>query len=95
MWPQITLGFGAVLSGATSATGRDTAVCRSIEERKELLTQLLRGSNASIVLNQHHEGDGEIVFSLACKLVSKRPGSIYRRGDHRFGSRSKIRLRQR
>ena len=85
MWPQITLGFGAVLSGATSATGRDTAVCRSIEERKELLTQLLRGSNASIVLNQHHEGDGEIVFSLACKLgyegiVSKRLGSIYRRG---------------
>ena len=44
---------------------------------------------------QLYEGDGEIVFSLACKLVSKRPGSIYRRGDHRFGSRSKIRLRQR
>jgi bifunctional non-homologous end joining protein LigD len=58
---------------------------RPIEERKGLLTQLLRGSNPSIVLNQHYEGDGEIVFSLACKLgcegiVSKRLGSTYRRG---------------
>jgi bifunctional non-homologous end joining protein LigD len=58
---------------------------RPIEERKELLTQLLRGSNPSIVLNEHYEGDGEIVFNLACKLgcegiVSKKLGSIYRRG---------------
>ena len=45
VWPQITLGFGAVLSGATSATGRDTAVCRSIEERKELLTPLVSRNN--------------------------------------------------
>jgi bifunctional non-homologous end joining protein LigD len=58
---------------------------RPIEERKGLLTQLLRGSNPSLVLNQIYEGDGEIVFSLACKLgcegiVSKRLGSTYRRG---------------
>jgi bifunctional non-homologous end joining protein LigD len=58
---------------------------RPIEERKGLLTQLLRGSNPSLVLNQIYEGDGEIVFSLTCKLgcegiVSKRLGSIYRRG---------------
>jgi bifunctional non-homologous end joining protein LigD len=58
---------------------------RPIEERKGLLTQLLHGSNPSIVLNQQYEGDGEIVFSLACKLgcegiVSKRLGSIYRSG---------------
>jgi bifunctional non-homologous end joining protein LigD len=62
---------------------------RPIEERKELLTQLLRqvlrGSNPSIVLNEHYEEDGAIVFREACRLgcegiVSKRLGSIYRRG---------------
>ena len=58
---------------------------RPIEERKGLLTQLLHGSNPSIVLNQHYEGDGAIVFREACRLgcegiVSKRLGSIYRRG---------------
>jgi bifunctional non-homologous end joining protein LigD len=58
---------------------------RPIEERKGLLTQLLRGSNASIVPNAHYEEDGAIVFREACRLgcegiVSKRLGSIYRRG---------------
>jgi bifunctional non-homologous end joining protein LigD len=74
-----------------------------IEERKELLTQLLRhwscSSNPSIVQNEHYEEDGAIVFREACRLgcegiVSKRLGSIYRRRDHRFGSRSKTRKRQ-
>jgi bifunctional non-homologous end joining protein LigD len=60
---------------------------RPIEERKGLLAKLLHDSDSdlSIVLNQHYDGDGEIVFSLACKLgcegiVSKRLGSTYRRG---------------
>jgi len=58
---------------------------RPIEERKVLLTELLHGSNLSIVLNEHFEEDGEIVFREACKLgcegiVSKRRGSIYRSG---------------
>src|SRR5215831_8957593 len=60
---------------------------RPIEERKGLLAKLLRDrdSDLSIVLNQIYEGDGEIVFSLACKLgyegiVSKRLGSTYRSG---------------
>jgi bifunctional non-homologous end joining protein LigD len=60
---------------------------RPIEERKGLLAKLLHDSDSdlSIVLNQNYEGDGEIVFSLACKLgcegiVSKRLGSTYRRG---------------
>jgi bifunctional non-homologous end joining protein LigD len=58
---------------------------RPIEERKILLTELLHGSNVSIVLNEHFEEDGAIVFGEACKLgcegiVSKRLGSIYRRG---------------
>jgi bifunctional non-homologous end joining protein LigD len=60
---------------------------RPIEERKGLLAKLLHDSDSdlSIVLNQQYEGDGEIVFSLACKLgcegiVSKRLGSTYRRG---------------
>jgi bifunctional non-homologous end joining protein LigD len=58
---------------------------RLIDERKVLPTELLRGSNLSIVLNEHFEEDGEIVFREACKLgcegiVSKRLGSIYRSG---------------
>jgi ATP-dependent DNA ligase len=56
-----------------------------IEKRKDLLAQLLNGSNLSVVLNEHFEEDGEIVFREACRLgcegiVSKRLGSIYRRG---------------
>ena len=39
----------------------------------------------SIVLNEHYDGNGEIVFKYACKLgcegiVSKRLGSSYRSG---------------
>ena len=56
-----------------------------IEKRKELLAKLLRGSHLSIVLNEHYEADGEIVFREACRLgcegiVSKRLGSLYRSG---------------
>jgi hypothetical protein len=50
-----------------------------------LLAKLLKGSHSSIVLNEHFDEDGEIVFSEACKLgcegiVSKRLGSPYRSG---------------
>ena len=50
-----------------------------------MLTELLHGSNLSIVLNEHFEEEGTIVFREACKLgcegiVSKRLGSIYRSG---------------
>jgi ATP-dependent DNA ligase len=56
-----------------------------IEERKALLAELLDGSHLSIVLNEHFEEDGAIVFREACKLgcegiVSKRIGSPYRSG---------------
>jgi bifunctional non-homologous end joining protein LigD len=56
-----------------------------IEERKALLAELLDGSHLSIVLNEHFEEDGSIVFREACKLgcegiVSKRLGSPYRSG---------------
>jgi bifunctional non-homologous end joining protein LigD len=56
-----------------------------IEKRKDLLAQLLNGSNLSIVLNEHFEEDGAIVFREACRLgcegiVSKRLGSPYRSG---------------
>jgi len=67
---------------------------RPIEERKGLLAKLLHDPNLSldaamkksgIVLNQHFEEDGAIVFGEACRLgcegiVSKRLGSIYRSG---------------
>jgi bifunctional non-homologous end joining protein LigD len=58
---------------------------KPIEERKRLLAKLLKGSHASLVLNKYYEEDGAIVFREACRLgcegiVSKRLGSIYRRG---------------
>jgi len=56
-----------------------------IEKRKALLTELLRGSKLSIVLNEVYKEGGAIVFREACNLgcegiVSKRLGSLYRSG---------------
>src|SRR5262249_29512558 len=56
-----------------------------IEKRKALLAKLLRGAHLSITLNEHFEEDGAAVYRAACQLgcegiVSKRLGSIYRRG---------------
>jgi len=56
-----------------------------IENRKVLLAELLKGSHLGLVLNAHYEEVGAIVFREACRLgcegiVSKRLGSIYRRG---------------
>jgi bifunctional non-homologous end joining protein LigD len=55
-----------------------------IETRKAVLAKLLNGSHLVLVLNEHYEEDGEIVFREACRLgcegiVPKRLGSIYRR----------------
>jgi bifunctional non-homologous end joining protein LigD len=55
-----------------------------IEKRKELLADLLSGSQISLVFNECFE-DGAIVYREACKLgcegiVSKRLGSPYRSG---------------
>src|SRR5215813_11846653 len=48
-----------------------------IEERKRLLTKLLKGSDLSIVLNEHFDENGTAVYRAACQLgcegiVSKR-----------------------
>ncbi|MFZ2075324.1 MAG: DNA ligase [Xanthobacteraceae bacterium] len=58
-----------------------------IEHRKAKLAKLVRTPHPGIVLNEHYEGDGDIVFEHACKLgcegiVSKRLGSLYRSGRH-------------
>src|SRR5262249_32614322 len=64
--------------------GRD--LCREpIEKLKALLAKLLEGQQMSIVLNEHFEEDGAAVYRAACQLgcegiVSKRLGSVYRRG---------------
>jgi bifunctional non-homologous end joining protein LigD len=60
-----------------------------IENRKRKLAKLVRTPRPGIVLNEHYEGDGEIVFAHACKLgcegiVSKRLGSPYRSGRSAF-----------
>jgi bifunctional non-homologous end joining protein LigD len=56
-----------------------------IEQRKQTLAKAVRGPHPGIVLNEHYEGDGDIVFKHACKfgcegIVSKRLGSPYRSG---------------
>jgi bifunctional non-homologous end joining protein LigD len=56
-----------------------------IEVRKALLADLLHGAFSTIVVNEHFEGDGSIIFKHACKLgcegiVSKRIGSPYKSG---------------
>jgi bifunctional non-homologous end joining protein LigD len=56
-----------------------------IEKRKALLAKLLKGSHSSIALDEHFEEDGSAVLRAACQLgcegiVSKRLGSMYRRG---------------
>jgi bifunctional non-homologous end joining protein LigD len=56
-----------------------------IEKRKELLAELLSGSQLCLVFNDCFEEDGAIVFREACELgcegiVSKRLGSPYRSG---------------
>ena len=53
---------------------------RPIVARKQRLAALLRGTHSTIVLNEHYDGDGAIVYQHACKLgcegiVSKRVGS--------------------
>ena len=58
---------------------------RPIEDRKRKLAKLVRNPHPGIVLNEHFEGDGEIVFQHACRLgcegiVSKRLGTAYRSG---------------
>jgi len=54
-----------------------------IEHRKHKLSRLVRTPRPGIVVNEHYDGHGEIVFEHACKLgcegiVSKRLGSPYR-----------------
>jgi bifunctional non-homologous end joining protein LigD len=56
-----------------------------IEHRKQKLARLVRTPRPGIVLNEHYDGEGDIVFKYACKLgcegiVSKRLGSTYRSG---------------
>jgi bifunctional non-homologous end joining protein LigD len=60
-----------------------------IESRKQMLSKLVRGPRPGIVINEHYEGDGEIVFQHACKLgcegiVSKRLGSTYSSGRSKY-----------
>jgi bifunctional non-homologous end joining protein LigD len=64
--------------------GKDTRRV-PIEQRKQALAGLLHRERDGIVLNVHYDCDGGSVFKHACALgcegiVSKRLGSIYRRG---------------
>lgn len=57
----------------------------AFEERKKKLTKLLRKPPIGIMLNEHTDDDGELIFKHACKMglegiVSKRRDLPYRSG---------------
>jgi bifunctional non-homologous end joining protein LigD len=65
-----------------------------IERRKAALAKLIRRAKTGLVLNEHIEEPGDMVFRHACKLglegiVSKRLGSRYRSGRSRHWIKSK------
>ena len=56
-------------------------------ERKQALAELVSGTSAGILLNEHIAAEGALVFEHACKLgaegiVSKRIDAPYRSGPH-------------
>ena len=66
-------------------TDRTVFVLPSFLHAASRFAKIVRTPHPGIVLNEHYEGDGEIVFAHACKLgcegiVSKRLGSPYRSG---------------
>jgi len=64
-----------------------------IERRKAALAKLLRHTKAGLLLNEHIDEPGDVVFRHACKLglgiVSKRLGSPYHSGRSRHWVKSK------
>jgi bifunctional non-homologous end joining protein LigD len=59
-----------------------------IERRKASLAKLIQQASTGLVLNEHIDEPGDVVFRHACKLglegiVSKRLGSRYRSGHSR------------
>jgi bifunctional non-homologous end joining protein LigD len=65
-----------------------------IERRKAALARLMRRAKTGLVLNEHIDEPGDVVFRHACKLglegvVSKRLGSPYRSGRSRHWVKSK------
>jgi bifunctional non-homologous end joining protein LigD len=65
-----------------------------LERRKAALAKLLRHAKSGLLLNEHINEPGDVVFRHACKLglegiVSKRLGSRYRSGRSRHWIKSK------
>jgi ATP-dependent DNA ligase len=65
-----------------------------IETRKAALARLLRNVERGLLVNEHIEEPGDVVFRHACKLglegiVSKKLGSPYRSGRSRYWVKSK------
>jgi bifunctional non-homologous end joining protein LigD len=65
-----------------------------IERRKAALAKLIRRAKTGLVLSEHIDEPGDVVFRHACKLglegiVSKRLGSRYRSGRSRHWVKSK------
>jgi bifunctional non-homologous end joining protein LigD len=71
-----------------------------IERRKAALAKLIRRAKAGLVLNEHIDEPGDVVFHHACKMglegiVSKRLGSLYVSSARGTGSRAGTQSTQR
>jgi ATP-dependent DNA ligase len=62
----------------------------SIEYRKRKLAKLLRRPELGIALNEHYQGDGEIIFKHACKLGHSGQSVAYVFFEHSRRSADKI-----
>jgi bifunctional non-homologous end joining protein LigD len=77
----VALAFDLLLAG-------DDLRHQPLIERKRALRWVLRNSGGGIQYVEHAEGDGDKMFTAACKLglegiVSKRATSVYRSGPTR------------
>jgi hypothetical protein len=72
-----------------SDRARRGTICAALRSSTVSASWLVRSPQLDIVLNEHYECDGEIIFTHACKRgcegIEKRIGSPYRSGAQRIG----------
>jgi len=75
---SVTAALGLGIVASTDAKGRggtmeiQTIRGAPIEHRKHKLAKLVRTPHPGIVLNEHYEGDGEIVFAARLQTRLRR-----------------------
>jgi hypothetical protein len=83
--PRVVFGTSSATVSSSGGSGGDDLRREPLDVRKATLRSLLVKVGPGLRWNEHIEGDGETIFSHACKLglegiVSKRKDSPYRSG---------------